>query len=121
MSGTNKHFKHRRCYTTRADIQHHDGTHQSITLHQRRMTLQRMIRRYANTDSPEAQLWCAVLTRAAKDFGTMEHRPAFWRNGSADTICRALGLEPDALHRWAKRLKLPLKSNVRRIRRMTPP
>ena len=46
---------------------------------------------------------------------------AFWRNGSADTICRALHLEPATVHRWAKRLKLPLKSNVRRIRRTTPP
>jgi hypothetical protein len=119
MSGTRdgNHFKHRRCYTTTAKIEHHDGIDRPLTLYKRRMTLERMIRRYADTSSPEARLWCAVLTRAVKDFATKDHRPQFWANGSADTICQALGIEPDALHRWALRLKLPLRDNVRRIRR----
>lgn len=123
MSGTKKgnHFKHRRCYTTRVDIRHDDGTLKPVTLYKRRQTLVRMIRRYGDTTSPESRLWCAVLTRGVQDFGTGEHRPNFWRNGSSDTVCRMLGIEPDALRRWADRLRLPLRTNVRRVRRMTPP
>ena len=123
MTGTREgnHFKHRRCYTTRADIEYHDGIHRPVTLYKRRMTLQRLIQRYAYTETPEARLWCAVLTRAVKDFGTSGHRPEFWSNGSADAICEAVNLDPDVVHQWARRLKLPLRDNVRRIRRTTPP
>ena len=123
MSGTREgnHFKNRLCYTTKADIRFDDGSIGPLTLYKRRMTLQRMILRYADTSTPEAKLWCAVLTRAVKDFATPKHRHEFWTSGTADIVCRAVNLHPDAVRRWAKRLKLPLERNIKRIARTTPP
>jgi hypothetical protein len=102
-------------------LEHQNGTLEAVTFYKRKRTLIAMIKRHSVIESGEAKVLCAVLARAIHDFGTEFHLAAFWRNGSADTICRALGLEPKSVHQWANRLKLPLRANIRRVPKMRLP
>ena len=119
MTSMTKFLADRPCYTTRELIDHHDPDEApiAVTLYARRQALLRLIQVHADQSCPEARLLTAVLTRAVQDFATAKHRHEFWVNGSSDTYANAVGIEPDAIDRWSKRLRIPLRENVRRIRR----